>query len=80
MPTVSLDRPVRISYETVCTSISLTDGESDGTCPAPASNPSTAESGFGDLVVGNAYCGEISADVPIAASKRAEPTQRVKQI
>lgn len=43
-------------------------GQTDGTCPAPATNPSTAETGFGDLTVGNSYCGEIDAAVPIVAS------------
>ena len=43
-------------------------GQTDGTCPAPATNPSTAVSGFGDLTVGNSYCGEIIADVPIVVS------------
>ena len=51
-------------------------GQTGDTCPSPATNPSTAESGFGDLVIGNSYCGEINADVPIAVSKRAEPTAR----
>jgi hypothetical protein len=57
-------------------------GQTDGTCPSPASNPSTVESGFGDLTIGNSLCGEIVADVPIVSivssapvkARRAAPT------
>lgn len=40
-------------------------GQTDDSCPAPATNPSTSTVGAGSLTVGNAYCGEIDVAIPI---------------
>ncbi|KIX97497.1 uncharacterized protein Z520_06949 [Fonsecaea multimorphosa CBS 102226] len=44
-------------------------GQTDGTCPDPATNPSTATYGASSpITVGNAYCGGINAAVPLLSS------------
>ena len=50
-------------------------GVTDDTCPNPATNPSTVQTDpSGDLVIGNAYCGEIDVAIPEIAP--SEPVKR----